>query len=49
MDKSKRSEQAQKIIDGMDKVYEKLIEFKKRMKSEAVVLRDGKIVRIKIE
>jgi hypothetical protein len=44
-----RSEQAQKIIDGMDLVYERLIAFKKRMKSDAIIIRDGKIVRIKIE
>jgi len=31
----------------MKKVYEKLIEFKKRMNSDAVVIRDNKIVRIK--
>lgn len=33
----KRSEQAQKIIDGMDLVYERLIAFKKRMKTDAVI------------
>jgi hypothetical protein len=43
----KRSENTQKIIDGMDKVYEKLIEFKKKMNSELVVMKDDKIVRIK--
>ena len=31
----------------MDKVYEKLIEFKKKMNSELVVLRDNKIIRVK--
>ena len=36
-----------KILEGMDKVYEKLIEYKKRMNSELVVLRNGKIVKIK--
>jgi hypothetical protein len=45
----KRSEQAQKIIDVMDLVYERLIAFKKRMKTDAVISRNGKIVRIKIE
>ncbi len=43
----KRSENAQRIIDAMDKVHEKLIQFKKRMNSELVVLKDDKIVRIK--
>jgi hypothetical protein len=42
-----RSKNGQKIIDGMDKVYEKLIEFKKKMNSELVVIQDDKIVRIK--
>jgi len=31
----------------MDKVYEKLIEFKKRMNSDLVILKDNKITRIK--
>ena len=43
----KRSKQTQKIIDGMDKVYEKLIAYKKKMNSELVVIREGKVVRIK--
>jgi hypothetical protein len=33
----------------MEKVYEKLISFKIRVNSDAVVARDGKIVRIKPE
>lgn len=33
----------------MEKVYEKLIAFKKRMNSELVVIKDNKIVRIKPE
>ena len=36
-----------KIIEGMDQVYEKLIEFKKKMNSELVILKEGKIIRIK--
>ncbi|MBK9255418.1 MAG: hypothetical protein IPM42_08025 [Saprospiraceae bacterium] len=36
-----------KILKAMDAVYDKLIEFKKRMNSEMVVMRDGKIIRIK--
>lgn len=43
----KRTANQTKIIEGMDRVYEKLIEFKKKMNSELVVLKDGKIVRIK--
>ena len=44
----KRSENAQKIIDAMYKVHEKLIEYKKKMNSELVVLKDDKIVKIKL-
>ena len=36
-----------KILNGMDKVYDKLIEFKKKMNSDLVILEDNKIVRIK--
>ena len=36
-----------KILEGIDKVYEKLIEFKKKMNSDLVILKDDKIVRIK--
>lgn len=31
----------------MDKVYEKLLEFKKKMNSDLVILKDNKIVRVK--
>jgi hypothetical protein len=40
-------EEKNKILKGLEKVYEKLLEFKKDKKSELVVLRDNKIVRIK--
>jgi hypothetical protein len=43
----KRTLNQTKIIEGMDKVYEKLIEFKKKMNSELVILKEDKIVRIK--
>lgn len=45
----KRSPEIIKILEGMDKVYDKLIEFKKKNKSELVVLKGDKIVRIKPE
>ena len=38
-----------KIIKGLEKVYEKLVAFKKRSKTELVILRDKKIVKIKPE
>jgi hypothetical protein len=42
-------EEKNRILKGMEKVYEKLLEFKKTKNSELVVLRDNKIVRIKPE
>ncbi len=43
----KRSEHQEKIRLGMDLIYDRLIEFKKKQNSELVVWQDGKIVRIK--
>jgi ADP-glucose pyrophosphorylase len=43
----KRTANQEKILEGMDKVYEKLIEFKRKMNSEIVVLNGDEIVRIK--
>jgi hypothetical protein len=31
----------------MDKVYEKLIEHKRKINSDLVILKDGKIIRVK--
>ena len=38
-------EEKTKILKGLEKVYEKLLEFKKTKNSELVVLRDNKIVK----
>jgi hypothetical protein len=43
----KQIEQRNKILTGLEKAYEKLIEFKKLKKTELVVMRDNKIVKIK--
>lgn len=43
----KRTLNQQRVLEGMDKVYEKLIEFKRKMNSELVVLKGDEIVRIK--
>jgi hypothetical protein len=43
----KQIELRDKILIGLDKVYEKLIEFKKLKKTELVVIKDNKIVKIK--
>jgi len=43
----KNMTEIEKILQGMDRVNENLITFKKRMNSNLVVLRDGKILHIK--
>lgn len=47
MKTDKTTSTQKKILEGMDKVYENLIEFKKKANSDLVVMKDGKIVRIK--
>jgi hypothetical protein len=42
-------EEKNKILKGLEKAYEKLLEFKKTKNSELVVLRNNKIVKIKPE
>jgi hypothetical protein len=42
-------QEQKKILKGLEKVYEKLLEFKKTKNSELVILRENKIVRIKPE
>jgi hypothetical protein len=45
----KQTELYNKIILGLEKAYEKLIEFKKQKNTELVILQDNKIVKIKPE
>lgn len=40
-------EEKKKILKGLKKVYEKLIEFKKQKNTELVVMQGDKIVKIK--
>lgn len=42
----KQIETKNKILLGLEKAYERLIEFKKQKKSKLVILRDQKIVKI---
>lgn len=49
MEPYKRPEIIQKIIDGMQLVNTRLIAYKIKMNSELVVMKDGKVVRIKPE
>jgi hypothetical protein len=37
-----------KIVEGLEKAYQKLLEFKKQKKSDLVILQDNKVVRIKL-
>lgn len=41
-------ENRNKILKGLEKAYEKMIMFKKERKSELVIFKDGKIVKIKL-
>ncbi|MDR6193248.1 hypothetical protein [Siphonobacter sp. SORGH_AS_0500] len=40
-------EEKNKILKGLEKAYEKLIEFKKQKNTELVILQGNKIVKIK--
>lgn len=45
--KDKQIELKEKIVKGLEKVYERLIEFKKSKNSELVIMRGDKIVKFK--
>lgn len=45
--KKKKQSNKEKILIGLEKVYNDLIEIKRKMNSELVVIKNGKIVRIK--
>lgn len=47
MNPQKALEIKEKIILGLEKTYENLIEYKKYKKSDLIVMRDKKIVRLK--
>ncbi|MDX6191116.1 MULTISPECIES: hypothetical protein [Flavobacterium] len=47
MKEHKTTPTQEKVLEGMDKVYENLIEFKKKANSDLVVMENGKIIRIK--
>ncbi|HMP93879.1 MAG TPA: hypothetical protein PKD90_13445 [Phnomibacter sp.] len=36
-----------KVLLGLDKAYEKLLEFKKQKNSKLVIMKDNKIVKVK--
>lgn len=41
-------ENRNKILIGLEKAYEKMIAFKKERKSELVIIKDNKVVKIKL-
>lgn len=45
--KDKQIELKEKILKGLEKVYDKMVEFKKEKNSEIVVMKGDKIVKIK--
>lgn len=47
--RDKQIELKNKIVKGLEKVYERLIEYKKEKKSELVIMQGDKIVKIKPE
>jgi GTP cyclohydrolase I len=46
-DKDRYEELVEKIMEGLDKTYQKLLETAKRNNEELVILKDNKIVRVK--
>lgn len=43
----KQTELYKKILIGLEKAYEKLLEFKKQKNSDLVIIQDNKIVKVK--
>ena len=49
MTKENKIENKNKILKGLEKAYEKMLEFKKEKNSELVIIQNDKIVKIKLE
>ncbi|MFV0159266.1 hypothetical protein OBK24_12530 [Empedobacter falsenii] len=47
MTTNNREERKKKILKGLEKAYEDMIEFKKQKKSKLVIIKNNKIVKIK--
>lgn len=45
----RQKEEEKKIVKGLKLVYKRLLEFKKAKNSPLVIMKDGKIVKIKVE
>lgn len=47
MTKEDRTERKIKILKGLEKAYEEMLDFKRKSNSEIIVIKDNKIVKIK--
>jgi len=47
MTKEAKNIRKNKILKGLEKAYEKMLEFKKEKNSEIVIIRENKIIKIK--
>ncbi len=47
MTQENKGEKREKILKGLEKAYEKMVEFKRKNNSEIVILRENKIIKIK--
>ena len=47
MNQEKQPELRDKILNGLEIAYARMLEFKRQKNSEVVVMREGKIVRIR--
>lgn len=47
MNRGEQLERQEKIMAGLKIAYERMLEFKRQKNSEVVVMREGKIVRIR--
>ena len=48
MENKAHTDKVKKILQGLEKAYEKMLEFKKQKKSELVIIQNDKIVKIKL-
>ena len=47
MTKEVKNNRKTKILKGLEKAYEKMLEFKKEKNSEIVIIRENKIIKVK--
>jgi hypothetical protein len=47
MTEENKAEKRDKILKGLEKAYEKMVEFKRKNDSEIVIFKENKIIKIK--